>query len=329
MKSNISITFLLMAIACGDNIGIAPEKGQNDTYDSIQEFPESDSAVPEQQDEDTAEQEEIDPLTDFLQPGPHYPYGISVEDRTVDVTGCQSMEYKVYTPYATNPPVVILGHGFARGADSMTGWAEHLSSWGVEVILPTLCHYNVFAGVNHEMNGQNMKELAIAHGATEVVYAGHSAGGLAAIIAASQDDGAIGVLGLDATDTENVPGVEDFIGQRYASDVLCKAYSIMGEQSTCNSDNNGLDLFQMMPNAQIVKVASADHCDFESPTDWICESQCENPSTVFSDEEIRPIITTLGTAAIMSLTGLSADGAIIWTDGLEEWKITGVIQELE
>ena len=210
----------------------------------------------------------------------------------------------------------------------MVGWAEHLSSWGVEVLLPTLCHYNVFASVNHEMNGQNMKELAEIHGTTNVIYAGHSAGGLAAIIAASQDPDAIGVLGLDATDTQDVPGVPDLIGMGYASNVSCPAFSIIGEPSTCNADNNGLNLFKEIDGYRALKVISSDHCDFESPTDWVCESQCTNDSVEFSDEEIRPVIFTLGTAAIMSLTGLSEDGTLAWSnEGLEGWLSTGIIQE--
>lgn len=279
--------------------------------------------------EDTDTAQETESLTDFSQKGPHYPYGIAKETRTASVTNCPNMEYEVYTPYANNPPVVVLGHGFARGPDVMAGWAEHLSSWGVEVLLPTLCHYNVFTGVDHEMNGQNMKELAVLHSASDVVYAGHSAGGLAAIIAASLDPNASGVLGLDATDTQGIPGVPDEIGQSYASNVTCPAFSITGEASTCNADNNGLDLFSMMNTYQAIKVVDADHCDFESPTDWICESQCENVQTTFVDEEIRSVITTLGTAAIMSLSGLLPDGDDAWTSRLEDWNNYGITQEIE
>ena len=85
---------------------------------------------------------------------------MTIENHTVGVTDCSSMNCSVYTPTNPSPPIVVLGHGFARGAGAMSGWAEHLSSWGVMVLLPTLCHYNVWFGVAHEMNGQNMVELA-------------------------------------------------------------------------------------------------------------------------------------------------------------------------
>ena len=96
-------------------------------------------------------------LSDFSQRGS---YNVQQERASAMVTNC-NINYSVYTPVGVpNPPIVILGHGFARGSGAMSGWAEHLSSWGVEVVLPTLCHYNVFAGVDHDMNGQNMIDLA-------------------------------------------------------------------------------------------------------------------------------------------------------------------------
>ena len=294
MKINFLIGLSFGAIlACGGDIGIARDKTQNDTNDAVQE---------------PIDEPEI--TTDFVVRGPHE---TNKDNRAVEVTNCSNMNYSVYSPVGIEkPPVAILGHGFARGPDTMVGWADHLASWGVEVLLPTLCHYNILAGVDHEMNGQNMIELADHHGATEVVYGGHSAGGLAAIIAASQDSDSLGVLGLDTTDTENVPNIPDFIGQQYAADVKSPAFLVMGEPSSCNSDNNGLQLFEMMEDSYILKVDDADHCDFESPTDFVCEMNCENNNAETSDEQIRSLIFTLGTSAILSLTDLSEDGWIIW-----------------
>ncbi len=261
---------------------------------------------------------------DFSQAGP---YQIQQERSSTRVTNC-NINHTVYTPVGIpNPPIVILGHGFARGSNAMSGWAEHLSSWGLEVVLPTLCHYNVFTGVDHEMNGQNMRELA---GNNRVVYAGHSAGGLAAMIAASQDDNALGVLGLDATDTQDIPGVRNFIGRDYAGNISVQTYGIIGEPSTCNANNNGLELYRMIERKRVIKVTGSDHCDYESPTNFGCTSNCENRETEFLDEDIRPVIIALGTAAIMSLTSLSSDGDIIWsTQGLNDWVMSGRIQDIE
>ncbi len=70
---------------------------------------------------DTGDDNNAIEIIDYTEFGPHYPYGIAVADRVAEVTNCSDMNYKVYTPYADNPPVIILGHGFARGPDPMSG----------------------------------------------------------------------------------------------------------------------------------------------------------------------------------------------------------------
>ncbi len=296
-----------------------------DDDDSAEAIANDDDTLPEEPEEPVGPQEP-EPLVDFGQRGPHT---VTEQPTTATVTNCTSFEYTVYTPQGvTAPEVVVLGHGFARGPGVMVGWADHFASWGVEVLLPTLCHYNVLFGVDHEMNGQNMVELADLHGATQTTYAGHSAGGLAAIIASSLDADSRGVLGLDTTDTQDAPGVPDFIGQPYAPSVS-PGYLLLGEPSTCNANNNGLTLFQMMGTSAMLKVTSADHCDFESPTDFMCTFNCENATIEFADEEIRPAALTLGTAAIMALTETHPDGELVWeAQGTEQWSTTGLIQEL-
>ena len=328
MKKLIQFYLTSVLIACDDpamTASVSDDMGEiadEDVADILE------SAVDTEESRDTQDGKSPSKLVDFSQPGP---YRTAQESRSAAVTNCDSMDYIVHSPVGIDdPPVVVLGHGFARGPDVMSGWADHLSSWGVEVLLPTLCHYNVWLGVDHEMNGQNMRELAAQHGATAAVYAGHSAGGLAAIIAASQDSSPIGVLGLDTTDTQDIPGVRDFIGREYAGDVTAPAFSLRGEASTCNANNNGIDLFRMMPDYRAVKIASADHCDFENPTDIICEAGCENTAALFGDEDIRSAIISLGTAGILSLTSLSEDGTYAWSDaGIQTWVESGLVQEVE
>tara|TARA_B100000700_G_C14948146_1_gene810266 strand:- start:53 stop:1087 length:1035 start_codon:yes stop_codon:yes gene_type:complete len=344
MKSFLISIYFAGFAGCGMQVISGTENSQEDFYSNFQdtsteeseqledpsgstteEDEESDEIEVEEGAEDSSApvDEEPEVLADYFRPGP---YAVTSQSNTVSVTDCSNMNYSVYSPTGvTAPPVVVLGHGFARGSDVMSGWAEHLSTWGVEVLLPTLCHYNVFFGVDHEMNGQNMKELAMLHGSSETVYAGHSAGGLAAIIAAAIDTSSAGVLGLDTTDTEGVPGVSDFIGRGYAGSVSSYAFSIMGEPSSCNSENNGLELFRMMDHYRAIKVNSADHCDFEIPTDFMCEASCEGPTALFEDEEIREVIVSLGTAAILSLANVADDGVLVW----EEVALSSIAQEIE
>ena len=114
---------------------------------------------------------------DYTQTGP---YTVNSTSGSVAATGCDSgMTYTAFAPQGVSDPVtVVLAHGFLRGGSlgvhTMNGWGEHYASWGVEVLVPVLCHYSFF-GVDHELNGQNMIELADAHGATQVIYAGQSA----------------------------------------------------------------------------------------------------------------------------------------------------------
>ena len=54
------------------------------------------------------------------------------------------------------------------------------------------------------------------------------------------------------------------------------------------------------------------YCDFENPTDFMCEINCENTQAAVSDEEIKSLIMTFGTSAVLTLTGLSTNGWVIW-----------------
>jgi len=327
-KNLISYSLVTLLAACGSGISTysEPTKELESSEDNEELDSSGDTEDTGQEQEQEQEVEDV-PLTDFLQVGP---YSFSTEIQTASVTDCESMEYSVYSPIGLeSSQTVILGHGFARGSGVMVGWAEHFASWGVEVLLPTLCHYNVFAGVDHEMNGLNLQELADVRGLSEVVYAGHSAGGLAAVIAASQDVRAIGLLGLDTTDTQGSPGVPDVIGRVYAGTVTCPAFSIRGMPSSCNADGNGIDLFRMMDDYKAVRINGADHCDFENPTDFVCETACSINDSEYSEEEIRSVILTLGTAAVMSLTGTNGDGDLVWSTGLEELESQGIVEEVE
>ena len=132
---------------------------------------------------------------DYTQAGP---YTVNSASGSISATGCDDgMSYNIHTTGRINPITVVLAHGFLRGGSlgvhTMTGWGEHYASWGVGLV-PVLCHYSL-TGADHELNGQNMIELAEAHGATQVIYAGQSAGGLASVIAAAQDSDALGVVG--------------------------------------------------------------------------------------------------------------------------------------
>ena len=65
-------------------------------------------------------------------------------------------------------------------------------------------------------------------GGGKVIYAGHSAGGLSAVLAAKAATSSLAVLGLDLTDA-------DGLALAAANDVTVPALGLIGEPSSCNA----------------------------------------------------------------------------------------------
>ena len=72
--------------------------------------------------------------------------------------------------------------------------------------------------------GHDMAQLAATLGSVHPIFAGHSAGGLSAFLAAADTPAALGVLGLDPVDASDA-------GSSAASDIDGPAYAILGESS--------------------------------------------------------------------------------------------------
>ena len=325
-------SLFVILVGCGSTESVTENDSQDTLTDESETWDTTDTSEPFEEDSatDTQPDSENPPQPEPQDYSVEGSYLVIASTGSVAASGCEDgMTYDHFIPEGVdNPPFLVLGHGFLRSG-KMVGWGSHLASWGIEVVAPELCHFNVLTGVDHELNGVNLVELANDFGRDEVIYGGQSAGGLAAIIAAAQDPNAIGLLGLDATDTEGVPSVPDFIGQSYAGSVSTPAYGLVGEPSSCNSNNNGIALYAMMENPNVVRVTSSDHCDYENPTDWLCTSLCTNEGVSFSDESIATVIKHLGTAAVLSLSG-DSDAAWQWSaDTLSPLIGTGQVEFLQ
>jgi len=312
-------SWFLLCIACGGQISSkSVDSNTEEPADETSSEPESSSTEPGTSTSEPSGEplEEVDYAVEGT-------YTVTSDTGSASISSCSSgMEYSVFTPTGVNnPPVMILGHGFARAGSNMYGLAEHYASWGVEVIVPNLCHSS-FLDANHEQNGLDMVELAQQYGATNVIYAGQSAGGLAALVAASQDSNTLGVIGLDATDTE------DTIGLTYATAVQVPTYALLGEPSMCNSDNNGLSMFELVSNVNIMRVTSSDHCDYENPTDWMCTTFCLNQSTSFDDVEIAPAIMFLSTAAMLKIVGTNTSPNAWEAEAINDWTSMGLLNRI-
>ncbi len=248
--------------------------------------------------------------------------GFGVSQREVPVTSC-TMPVDLYTPDDGGAGmVVVLAHGFLRGQDQMAGWAEHLASWGLHVAVPSLCHSSLL-DADHEANGQDLAALGQALGLGPVVYAGHSAGGLASVIAAAADPAALALVGLDV--------VDDGSGSSHASALSVPVYGLFAEAGSCNSNSNGVDLLARAADPVSVRVTDADHCDYENTSDWMCTSFCSGGNGSFDDGEIQEAIQGLATAAVMQAAGLDPAADHWWNSGGEIYELlrtTGAIQPL-
>jgi hypothetical protein len=307
-KSNPYDTAVLNATH--DNSGQDDDNPNNDS---------GNDTTPEDTGADT-EPPSDDAEIDYRLTGP-YPTTAS----TITVTASCSASADLFTPTTEGDwPRIFLSHGFMRGPTQMVGWAEHLASWGMEVVVPTLCHASI-VDTDHAQNGTDLTEFNNALGGGPVVYAGHSAGGLASLIAASQDDDAVGLIGLDLTDA-------DGLGASSASGVGVPTYALVGEPNACNASGNGVDTVRATPEVTIVRIAEADHCDFENETDWMCTTLCDAPGATFSDSEIQEAILGLLTAAAMSVTGQDPAASTVWwqSGGLyfDQFNGTGAISSL-
>ncbi|NBC47257.1 MAG: alpha/beta hydrolase [Gammaproteobacteria bacterium] len=202
-------------------------------------------------------------------------------------TGCR-LDFRLYKPNehpthdspvepatleARKPALVILGHGFLRSQERMSGLAKALATQGISVATLDFCNMRPWDG-RHQQNGLDMIALAehlkARVGAGQIVYSGFSAGGLAALIAARNDPYAIGAVTLDLVDAQG-------IGRRAARELDKPLLGLAGEPTNCNAGNNARAVFAASDYARVQPIPGAGHCDFEAPTDALCEFLCEDP----------------------------------------------------
>jgi pimeloyl-ACP methyl ester carboxylesterase len=183
------------------------------------------------------------------------------------VRECQ-LQYRVYNPERTaSAPAVVIAHGFLRSGEYMAGWARALEQSGITAVTVDLCASSVVGG-RHEDNATDLVALRRALGLDGVVYVGVSAGGLAALIAASLDpDATRGVLLLDPT---NAGGQ----ARRAAAKIAAPVAALVAKPQVCNAWRNIDPALETLRDATILRIDRASHCDFEWPTDAFCRVAC-------------------------------------------------------
>jgi len=221
------------------------------------------------------------------------PFTVSVESgERIGQYGC-TLLYEVYRPSCVeNTMMVILAHGFMRDLASMRGWAARWASYGVPVTVMSLCNARWFNG-HHDRNAADLVALARALHDGPMLYAGFSAGGLAAYLAAAQDSRALAYLGLDSVDAGG-------LGLSAAVGFTVPALFLLGEPSACNADGNILETIAATRNCTALRVRHATHCAFEYPCDPRCERICGSVRPPEASEILKDTIRVLATAWVLA-----------------------------
>jgi acetyl esterase/lipase len=102
----------------------------------------------------------------------------------------------------------------------------------------------------------------------KIAVVGHSAGGLATLLAASKNRRIVLWVGLDPVDSGD-------IGAKAADDRIFTSLVLLAEPSRCNQRENISGLKDHLRGPWLIaKVDGAGHCDPEEPTDKWCTFTC-------------------------------------------------------
>jgi pimeloyl-ACP methyl ester carboxylesterase len=218
--------------------------------------------------------------------------------------GC-AVAYEVYRPAEPRTgTLVVLGHGFASSLRRMRGWAARWASFGVPTTVLSFCNTTPFAG-RHDRNAEDMVALARALHDGPVLYAGFSAGGLAAYLAACEDPRTTAYLGLDAADNGGMALAKK-------ADFRVPALFLMGEPSACNAKNNMIPTIPAREGVRALRLRNAVHGHFQDPYDPLPESVCGRVVPLEAAQRIMADIRSLATAWVLEATGAMPEaGALL------------------
>lgn len=179
---------------------------------------------------------------------------------------------------ATGPlrGAAILSHGFTRSRRTLAGHAQALADAGVLVLTPDLpctfdfrCNARALAALVGLLRAGGTFSAPVER----VVLVGFSAGGLSSLLAADTP-GVVGFVGLDPFD-RTMSGETDRLGLAAARRLRTEALLLRAPPSRCNAEAVSEPWGTVLPALwRDELIAGASHCDFESPTDWVCRLAC-------------------------------------------------------
>jgi dienelactone hydrolase len=182
----------------------------------------------------------------------------------------------VYRPDGPARGAVILSHGFTRSRTTLGGHAAALATGGILAITPDMPYTFDF-----NRNARGLAELVAMLRAggefgtpvSKVVLVGFSAGALSSLLAAGTP-GVVGYVGLDPFDRTASDG-KGALGLDFAPSLETEAVLLRAPPSRCNAHSVAAPWGQALPALLSDRVIEgASHCDFESPSDWMCEIAC-------------------------------------------------------
>jgi dienelactone hydrolase len=170
----------------------------------------------------------------------------------------------------------ILSHGFTRSRLTLAGHAQALANAGVLVLTPDLpctfdfrCNARALAALVGTLRAGGSFGVPVE----KVVLVGFSAGGLSSLLAADTP-GVVGYVGLDPFD-RTMSGETERLGLAAAGRLRTEALLLRAPPSRCNAEAVAAPWGTVLPALwRDEMIAGASHCDFESPSDWMCRLAC-------------------------------------------------------
>ena len=204
--------------------------------------------------------------------------GVTKSTTSVSLADAPTDTYAVdvYRPAGTPPfPVVALGHGFQNSKDNQEALARELAARGLVVVVPQFpLTAFAYGWSDHARNGtillaavDQQVGLGVADG-QRLGLGGHSAGGLAAWVAASSRSATKVVVLLDAVDVSA-------IGAGKETSISAPTLWTFTTPATCNSYGNSGDWYAGKAAAKArFRVVGSMHCDPQDPVSSVCSMSC-------------------------------------------------------
>lgn len=201
------------------------------------------------------------------------PDGVRLETRQLQLHGV-TVPVDVYLPaQAGRAPVVLLAHGFTRHRRVLAGWGQRLAQEGLIAVTPNLPFF-----ADPERNARALVELATQILATpdfgptapdgRLIYAGHSMGGFASLLATAQDPRALAWIGLDPVDFAG-------LGRDALARLRVPCLALLAEPGAWNLNGNARSWLDLAPpSLTMLRVRGSTHCDPEHPTSRLAELAC-------------------------------------------------------